>query len=156
VLVSSGVGTTSTSADEAHYFERVVPTGAHEISAAASRDSTDAERQLLARGIATSYDPTGGQLQGSVHPAGSNGSGAGTHSSGGGRAEPVKVKITDVAAFLMMQGPREGPVQCLITREKDSLVGKNHKWVRRVGVIVLGGGSAAGWIVDARVQLLVC
>lgn len=79
------------------------------------------ERQLAARGLATEYDPTGGKLVG-VHPASSSGSGSGA------RVEPVKVKITDLAAFLMQPGPREGPVQCLITREKDTIVGmKNHK-----------------------------
>lgn len=83
------------------------------------RGSSDAERQLAARGLAPVYDPTGGKLQGPVHPA---------NGSSGGKVEAVKVKITDIAAFLMQQGPREGPIQCLITREKDTVVGmKNHK-----------------------------
>jgi hypothetical protein len=77
----------------------------------------------MARGISAVYDPTGGKLQGPVHPATSSSGGGG----GSSKVEPVKVKIADVAAFLTAPGPREGPVQCLITRERDSLVGKNHK-----------------------------
>jgi hypothetical protein len=84
----------------------------------------DAARQLLSRGLASEYDPTGGQLQGASSPGGARASGSGA----GSEQQPVKVKITDVAAFLMAPGPREGPVHCIITREKDSGIGmKNHK-----------------------------
>jgi hypothetical protein len=86
------------------------------------------------------YDPTGGRLAGRPGAAGgassgggggsASASGSGSGSGGGGAAavQPVHVRITDVSAFLSQPGPREGPVQCFISREKDGGVGpKSHR-----------------------------
>jgi hypothetical protein len=86
--------------DEAHLYERVAPT----------EPGGDAQRQLMARGLAAVYDPTAG-------------------AAGGGRdAAPARVVVTDAAAFVLAPAPRAGVVQCVIVREKDGVVGmKNHR-----------------------------
>ncbi|GBF90909.1 hypothetical protein Rsub_03764 [Raphidocelis subcapitata] len=101
------LGRGTSSMDEAHLYERVAPAGA---------EPGDAQRQLMARGLAAVYDPTAG--------AATAGGG------GGGRdAAPAKVVVTDAAAFILTPAPREGVVQCVIMREKDGVVGmKNHKY----------------------------
>lgn len=112
--------------------------------AAGHRETSDAERMLAARGLCAVYDPTEGPPAHSN--AGAVGGGAGGASGSpcgrppsGGRAQhgaaadawlPAKVRLApDVGAWLMDPAPRGGGVvQCIITREKDSVLGmKDHK-----------------------------
>eukprot|EP00877_Chromochloris_zofingiensis_P001064 jgi/Chrzof1/10959/Cz05g18210.t1 len=96
----------------------------YEQSSAASeslvfRTASDAEKNLLAKGLATVYDPTEDDdaHQGRSRPA-----------SARHGAMPARLEINDLAAFLTQPGPKSGPVLCYIEREKNGFGMKSHRY----------------------------
>ena len=83
------------------------------------RPSSEAERHLLAKGLATVYDPTepeAPQRRSGSDPASSSSSSGKPRVSKG--APVVRPDISNLAAFLVTPGVKGGQIQCYIDREK--------------------------------------
>jgi hypothetical protein len=84
------------------------------------RPSSEAERHLMAKGLATVYDPTEPEEPG--RRSGSDPTASSSNSSGKPRvskgAPVVRPDISNLPGFLVTPGVRGGQIQCYIDREK--------------------------------------